>query len=359
MKERNKRSKKIFSAIGAFMLASVMVSGFSACAGKGTSEDGGESGGATSPSDAEIYMPDGAPALSMAKLMYEDTDDDGVNYHVVDSSTISVYVTGKNPKADLCVLPVNLASKLLGTGETYRLLGTVTHGNLYFLSVDSSVQYTSENLSGLVGKTVGVVQLQNVPGLTLKVVLDENGIPWQELTDGAESSPDKVNLQAVLPEEVTPAGGKDVYLAPEPAASVKVDKTTLGFVGDLQAMYGEGNGYPQAVLVAKTSFIAEYGEWVDGFLTKMTEAAAWLTDGAADAQTVVSAVAAHLTEGLTPSLSTANLSATAVAHSGVRFESASECKAEIDAFLAKLIAVDGNMASPVSEAFYYLPENRE
>ena len=71
-------------------------------------------------------MPDGAPALAMAQLMVSESDTE--SYHVVDSSTIQTYVTGENPKADLCILPLNLASKLLGTGETYQMLGTVTHG---------------------------------------------------------------------------------------------------------------------------------------------------------------------------------------------------------------------------------------
>ena len=158
------------------------------------------------PASVSVYMPDGAPAMSMAKLMKEDTATDNITYQVVEASTINTYVTGENPKADLCVLPLNLASKLLGTGETYKLVGAVTHGNLYMVSSDASVQYTRENLNTLVGKTVGVVQLQNVPGLTFKVVLNECQIAWQELTDGASPAADKVNLKAVTPDQVLPNG---------------------------------------------------------------------------------------------------------------------------------------------------------
>lgn len=158
----------------------------------------------TAPASVSVYMPDGAPAMSMAKLMKEDTVEDNIAYQVVDASTINTYVTGENPKADLCVLPLNLASKLLGTGEAYKLVGAVTHGNLYMLSSDASTQYTRENLADLVGKTVGVVQLQNVPGLTFKVILNECGIAWQELTDGVSPAADKVNLKAVTPDQVLP-----------------------------------------------------------------------------------------------------------------------------------------------------------
>lgn len=319
-------------------------------AGAGCGESSAD-GSAESSSRIEIYMPDGAPALALAKAMHEEKDDEA-EYHVVDSSLIQTYVTGAEPKADLCLLPVNLASKLLGSGETYQMLGTVTHGNLYMLSVDS-VEYTADNLDELVGKTVGVVNLQNVPGLTFKVILNEilgEGI-WQELENDGEPASDKVNLKAITRDQVLPATGLDCYIAPEPAASVKADKTALGFVGDLQELYGGDKGYPQAVLVAKTSFIAERAEWIESFTADLSLAGEWLAN--TEAGVIVSAVSAHLTEGLTPSLSEENLSPTAIGHSGIRFERAADCKEEVKAFLDKLIAVNGGAASAVADAFFY------
>ena len=187
--------------------------------------DDGIASGYPVPSSAQIYMPDGATALSLAKLMHEDmAEPDVAEYHVVNASTIQTYVTGEKPKADLCILPLNLASKLLCTGETYRMLGTVTHGNLYMLSTDTATQYTTENLSSLVGKTVGVVQLPNVPGLTFKIILDQHEIPWQELTNDVPPAADKVNLKAMDPATVNPAAGLDCYVVPEPVASAKAGK---------------------------------------------------------------------------------------------------------------------------------------
>lgn len=305
----------------------------------------------TSENAVQIYMPDGAPALALAQYMSEGGED--AEYHVVDASTIQTYVTGNSPAADLCILPLNLASKLLGTGEVYKMLGTVTHGNIYMLSEDAETQYTADNLSALVGKTVGVVQLPNVPGLTLKVVLNENEIPWQELTGDEAAASDKVNLKAVTPAQVIPETGYDCYVMPEPAASVKVNNASFEFVGDLQELYGGENGYPQAVLVAKSAFVAENAEWVSDFLSGLDDAAQWLFE--ADAATIVNAVSAHLTEGLTPQLSTANLSRTAIEHSGVWFTAAAEGKEEVNAFLDKLIAVSETAASKVSDAFYYQP----
>ena len=57
---------------------------------------------------------------------------------MIDAQAVAGYVTGASPAADYCVLPVNLASKLLGSGDAYRMLGTVTNGNLYFLTVKNA-----------------------------------------------------------------------------------------------------------------------------------------------------------------------------------------------------------------------------
>lgn len=131
----------------------------------------------------KVYAPDGAPALGLAKLMAEDIsfgEKVEMQYSIVDASLIQTFVAGANPAADICVLPVNLAVKLLGTGERYKLLGTLTHGNLYLLSKDGT-KITSENLSDLKGKTVGVINLAAVPGLTFKLILKNNGIDYAEI----------------------------------------------------------------------------------------------------------------------------------------------------------------------------------
>jgi hypothetical protein len=128
-----------------------------------------------------VYMPDGAPALALAQLMAEEMQFGAtVSYHVVTSESIAATVTGNNPQADICVLPSNLASKLLGTGATYQLLGTVTNGNLFLLS-KSEETITRTNLSVLQGKTVGVVNLAAVPGLTFKLILKNNNLTYADL----------------------------------------------------------------------------------------------------------------------------------------------------------------------------------
>lgn len=297
-----------------------------------------------------VYTPDGAPALAFAYAMHGDSADDGVSYEVVNPATIESYLTYRDEEknADICALPLNTASKLLGSGEKYQLVGTVTNGNLYLLS-DGGVAYNRENLALLKGKTVGVVQLANVPGIVFKMILTDLNIPYAELKNGEEAKADKVNLKAVAPDTLMPTKGIDAFVAPEPQASVKVLKTSLEFVGSLQELYGGEKGFPQAVVVAKRSLLKKNPQAVEKLVKKLVDGAQWLET--AEISSICGAVSSHLTKGLTPSLTEKNLSRLAIENSSVWFTSAQARKAEINEFLAKMVAV-GGAASAVDEAFF-------
>ncbi|MDE5547961.1 MAG: hypothetical protein K2J30_03085, partial [Clostridia bacterium] len=178
-----------------------------------------------------VYAPDGAPALALANAIANGVEIDGSDfdfkYNVVASGVIQAQVTGATPAADFCVLPVNLASKL-GTGETYKMLGTVTHGNFFLLTTGDNETVTAQTASSLAGKTVGVVQLTNVPGLTFQAALSDLGVAYQTISNlEAEKATDKVNLLHMGTDatNVTPAFGCDYYLCPEPAVTAKIKGT--------------------------------------------------------------------------------------------------------------------------------------
>lgn len=185
----------------------------------------GSPAAAASENSYTVYAPDGAPALALANAIGQSTGNT-FEYHIVAGTAIAAQVTGANPSADFCVMPVNAAAKALGNGQRYQMLGTVTNGNMYFLGAGEQETLTSENLAtALKGKVVGVVQLKNVPGLTFRCVLEAKNIPYEILTnDKTASDPDKVYLKAIEnpASEVTPVGGCDYYLCAEPVASAKV-----------------------------------------------------------------------------------------------------------------------------------------
>lgn len=302
-----------------------------------------------------VYLPDGAPALALAGMMANDTENDGVAYRVVSPSVIATKVTNTadEKNADVCVMPITAASKLLGNGESYQMLGAVTHGNLYMVAKNAETVYTLETLSLLVGQTVGVLQINEVPGLTFKAVLNKYGISWQEVSEGQEKSADKVNLVAITGAEAVGVVQADCFVLAEPAASVQRQKGYT-IVGDMQALYGGENGYTQAVAVAKTSLTAD-GAWAEEFTEKLKTSIEWLKT--ADGAQIVSAVSAHMEDkGVATSLKAPLLSAEVVARCGVRFAKATECKTTTEEFLRALLAVNDKSAAIPNEAFYYTAE---
>ena len=303
--------------------------------------------------DVTVYMPDGAPALALAGVMKDDTADDGVTYRVVAPALIKTKITydDADKNADICVVPVTAACKLVGDGSEYKMLGAVTHGNLYLIS-KAETAYTQENLSLLVGKTVGVLQINEVPGLTLKATLQKHGLAYAELTDGASAQADKVNLKGIA-DATAIDGSLDCYLLAEPAVSVQVNKNGYTIVGDLQALYSSAEtGYPQAVLLAKKALTEEKAAWTKAFVEKIAAAGEWLET--ASGVQIVETVTAHLEdENYATTLKAPLLSADVVARCGVRFSYARDCKTDVDAVMTALSGVNANAAVVPSADFYW------
>ncbi len=300
---------------------------------------------------SKIVSPDGAPALALAKMSYDlsymGTVYYGLSPYVVDASTIATYVTGDDPQADICILPVNAASKLLGTGEKYKLIGSVTNGNLFLLT-KSGEDITADNISSLIGKKVGVVNLANVPGLTTQVVLNRHNLKYNIVDNEGTLVDDAVNLVAVNASDVTPAGDCDYYVVPEPAASVKVQKAGFKVAASIQKLYSEDGKYPQAVIVMKNEFVSE--QHVSELIDLIKSNIEWVKT--ADVEAIAQSIEYRLTEGMTPSLTKDNLSREAIEGCGLEFVEASENKEYFTDFLAELIKVNASAAKEVSDNFF-------
>ena len=300
-----------------------------------------------------VYMPDGAPALALAGLMHEDTEDDGVTYRVVDASQIASKTTNKDKEknADICVMPVNAAAKLHGTSGGYTMLGAVTHGNLYIISKSTDVAYTAENLGLLVGKKVGVLQMNNVPGLTFKATLNKYGVAWQELTNTGSFAEDKVNLVALTDASAVTSVDADCFVIAEPAVTAQA-KNGFSIVGDLQSLYGGENGYPQAVLIAKTELVESRNAWLQDFVISVANSAEWLTT--ASGSEIVATVNAHMDDSdMLSSLKAPLLTADALSRCGVRFAYAQDIASQTQSFLGDLIAVNEQATKLPATNFFW------
>lgn len=323
-----------------------------------------------------VCMPDGAPAMAFAEMMLNDTEKDGITYRVVNPSVIATKVNNADmsKNADICALPVIAASKLLGTGEKYQMLGTLTSGNLYVLTNKEEVitdfqTFGLDNLGHLIGKTVGVMKINEVPGMTFKSILNEYGVSWQELTNDGEAAADKINLKAITDATaIDPLNlAVDCYVVAEPAASVQIKKNgfvsvcslTQLYYGGEAPEYGSGEayiGYPQAVLVAKKSLIQENKEWLENFLSDVKDSSMALQSAdKINGEKIVSAVTSHLEDtAYTTTLKAPMLTWETITRCGVSFAETSLCKGAVLTYLERIMAVNANATKMPLDAFFYM-----
>lgn len=315
-------------------------------------KDSGKESGNDALKDITVYMPDGAPALALAQLMHEDTKEDGVEYYVTKADAIASKVSYEDAtkNADFCVMPLNLAAKNAKVQANYVMLGSVTNGNLYMIS-KTETQYTAENLSSLIGKTVGVLQINNVPGLTFKTVLNNSNVAWTELKNTDEAVADKVNLVALADASAVATTEADCFVIAEPAVTAQVAKNGFHIVGDLQALYGGENGYPQAVLVANKDFVKANGNQVKDFINKVTNASEWLKT--ATGEQIVTAINSHLDETLgETSLKAPLLTAATLARCGVKYIPSADCQSAAVKLLNEYIKINPNAATIPQDGFF-------
>ena len=292
-----------------------------------------------------VYAPDGAPALALVKAMENCNEFD---FNIVGADVIQTVVTG-DKKADICILPINLASKLIGSGNDYKMLGTITHGNFYFISKES-FQITRQTVGSLVGKTIGVVQLSSIAGLTLKATLSDLQVPYNELVGGAQKSQTKINLLPITPTEI---GFLDVdcYLAPSPVVDVKVKALNYEFVGSLKSLYGE-SGFPQAIVVCKTAILNDNLKAVKNLVSNLEGVESYLLQK--DKKDICATISGCLESGLTPSFNQNNLSETSIKNSSIKFVPSSNCYASVNEFISKIQSVSYGAVNALKAEFYYL-----
>ncbi len=124
----------------------------------------------------DVYAPDGAPALAIAKYI-KDNENFGLsnefNYNVVAANTLA------SSNGDIVIMPVNLASKIYknqaNASNPYVMLGVVTHGNLYLMSREEIT------IADLKDKTIGAISQGQVPDWTLQMALKKHNYIYSEI----------------------------------------------------------------------------------------------------------------------------------------------------------------------------------
>ncbi len=196
-----------------------------------------------------VYVPDGAPALSVALLMEKDFTLGGKKVDVKIGTGAEVKTALSGGKADIAVLPTNACAALYNGGLDIKMLSVQTWGLLYL------VGNQIDDLNALKGETVCCIGQNDVPGILFRSILNYNDIEYTENLETPES--DKVNIKyygdaknfiPLLKSKKAKFG-----VLGEPAASQVIGSPCveiLDFQEEWQKISGlDKKGYPQASMV--------------------------------------------------------------------------------------------------------------
>lgn len=216
-------------------------------------------------------VPDGLPAISIAKLIKENPEIKkgyNINYSIEQSSeNITTSVMKSEP--DIVIVPSNLSATAFNKTGEYKIAGTVGFGSFYIGSVNNN-----QTVEDLKGKEVYNIGKGLTPDIITKSILKGMGIDPDK--DINFSYVDGVN-------ELAPIilSGKTQYaVLPEPALSTVQSKNeNFNVILNLNEEWKKINkseyGYPQATIIIKKELIENDREFVDGLLNKIKESIDW------------------------------------------------------------------------------------
>jgi NitT/TauT family transport system substrate-binding protein len=248
-----------------------------------------------------VYMPDGAPILSFAKLR-SDNPEIKTGYKieyatVLSADALASSLIAKEP--DIAVAPINVCATAYNKGSGYVLAGVSVWGIMHIVSNQSG----EITLDGLKGNTVLAFGRGGTPGITFRAILDQNNIKYVEDKDGNyTAAADEVNIVYVADaadvRNILVASGKadgreiKFALLAEPVATA-ISGATSGkdwgpyrAVINLQTEWAKNNGgliFPQAGVVVKESLIKKDREFVDKFIAALKESAAFAVNNPLEA----------------------------------------------------------------------------
>ena len=204
-----------------------------------------------------LYVPDGAPALSVAKIV-----SDG---KVGKTSVTTVVTTGEDVQAkcasgqaDMAVLPTNAAVKICSSRDDYLLFSVNVYGVLYIVGTQHI-----DSLAELKGETLYSIGLGNTPEFVFKTICDAKGVSYA----GADGITIQYETDAstIIPQML--GGNAKFALVGEPAVTQLKNKAasagkTMETLFDLQVLWQETTGsdemgYPQASMIVKKDLLTD------------------------------------------------------------------------------------------------------
>ena len=224
-----------------------------------------------------LYVPDGAPALSVAKIINDGKIGNQKVTATVTKGGDEVVTKCASGEADMAVLPTNAAVNILKKNSDYLLFSVNVYGVLY---VVGTAQINS--LSDLVGQRLYSIGLGNTPEYVFKTICDTLNVSYVDVDNSKPNSTDAINIQyhseasEILPQilDETNTDAKFALIG-EPAVTqlknnAQKKNIAIDDLFDLQELWQESTGasekgYPQASLIVKKDLLT------DEFATELLE----------------------------------------------------------------------------------------
>ena len=213
-----------------------------------------------------LYVPDGAPALSVAKIIYDGkVGNDKVNTLI--STGEDVVAKCSSGEADMAVLPTNAAVKICTSRSDYLMFSVNVYGVLYIVGTEHI-----DSIADLQGQTLYSIGLGNTPQYVFETICDAQSVKY--VGENAIDVQYQTDASTIIPQILK--GSAKFALIGEPAVTQLKNKAasqgkTVETLFDLQQLWqqatgSEQTGYPQASMIVKKSLLT------DEFATKLLAA---------------------------------------------------------------------------------------
>ncbi|MCM1533029.1 MAG: hypothetical protein NC099_00050 [Corallococcus sp.] len=290
--------------------------------------------------EIKIFLPDGAPALTVANL-FSANQIGGRKVSLTITTGADVQSKTLNGEADVVVCPTNMAATLYNKGVKYKLATANLFGLLYLVGNGEA-----DDLFDLVGKVVYSIGKNNTPEFVFKKILSSNGI---EYADGDTAQAGKVVIRYFgAGSEIVPllkSGLAQYAILGEPA----VTKAGVKDLFDLQALWKDATGleesYPQAGVFVKEELFAD-GKFMTALLDALNANVTYISEHSGD-------VASLLTANGSSDFNGTVFTADTLERCNIRCVKASDCKAQMTAYFKAIQSVNVGFQLP-DDGFYGL-----
>lgn len=303
-----------------------------------------------------IVVPDGSPAIALAKMINDNDAPKGytVNYTIVNGAQ-EIATRIANGSADIAIAPTNILSTIYNNTKSGKLVGTVVQGALYMVGKNAPAgETTLEKLNSLKGKVVYNIGQGATPDLTFKYIMDAYEI---EYANTAEPTENQIGLQYVQTgAELIPLlkQNKAEYgILGEPAVSNANQNAGTSTVFDIQALWQEvtgsqSYGFPQAGLYVVNKYLtADHAALVNWIAAKLDQNSEWAEQNPAKVSEIMTANGSMSLSGLTTGK---------IAGCNLDWISAADAKTGVNTYLAALYGFNPQTVGGKvpDDGFYYV-----